>query len=214
MAELNNTNSLSGTANQVEETRAANNTKNPKTPLSGIIDRIAVSVSDLTRSGKAEIVRENVSNILTTIAAMNATEEYEIGIKVGDVLYRFDEYQASASLAKLVVASKVVLNDVVSAENFYDREKFILPGKRVLSPAEFAKAIHQVCASLRTNPETVKIVKPSVSLLADSNKYAVNSRKVEDSHQDYITFLRGKYDDEKIIPVDQWAVYKSLTLFS
>jgi hypothetical protein len=214
MAELNNTNSLSGAEKQVEEVRVSNNNKNPKTPLLEIIDRIAVSVSELARSGKAETVRENVSNILTTIAAMNATEEYEIGIRVGDVLYRFEEYQASAGLAKLVVASKVVLNDVVSAENFYDREKFNIPGKRALSPAEFAKAIHQVCASIRTNPEKVKIVKPSVSLLADSNKYAVNSRKVEDSHQDYITFLRGKYDDEKIVPVTQWAIQKSLTLFS
>lgn len=204
----------SDTQNQSADVPESNSKNIRKSFISVIIDKIAESVGNLTRSGNSNSVKEDVINILNTIAAMNATEEHDVGIRVGDVLYRFNEYQATAGLANLVVASRVVLSDVISAINFFDREKFVINGAKVLSPAEFAKAVHKVCASIRTNPSFVQLNKPTVALLADSNKYAVNNRKVEDSHQKYITFLKGQYDGEKLISVNEWAVELSLTLFS
>jgi len=209
-----NISGLSDTPNQNEEVSVSNSKNSTKTILSGVIDKVAVSVSSLIRSGRADEVKKDVVNVLNTIAAMNAVEEHDVGIRVGGVLFRFGEYQAPASLADLVVASKVVLSDVISAVNFYDREKFKITAVTVLSPAEFAKAIRKICAALRTNPTFVQINKPSIALLADSNKYSVTSRKVEDSHQKYITFLKGQYDGEKLIPIDEWAIELSLRLFS
>lgn len=183
-----------------------------KTPMDEVIDTMAATVGDLTRTSARDQVIAATKSVLVTIAAMNSAGEFEVGIRVSGVLYRFDEYEATPELANLVVAPRVVLTDSMSAINFFWKDGFEASG-RVLTPAEFAVAMRKVCSNLRTNPNFTSISRPAVELLAESNKFAVNSNQVEDRSQSHITFLKTKFDGEKTVKVKEWARFKATKLF-
>jgi hypothetical protein len=186
---------------------------NKKTPLDEVIDTMAATVGDLTRTSARDQVVTAVKSVLVTIAAMNSADEFEVGIRVSGVLYRFSEYEATSEVGNLVVAPRVVLSDTMSAINFFNKDGFQVTG-RVLTPSEFAVAIRKICSNLRTNPNFTSISRPAVEILAESNRFAVNSNQVEDRNQSHITFLKTKFDGEKTVKVKEWARCKATKLFS
>lgn len=197
-----------------DEVSTTNNNKVVKSAtVTEVINVMAATIARMIRSGSRDNVVAAVKRLLFTIAAMNSTDAYAVGIRVGDMVWRFSEYQAPSGLKDLVVASKVVLSDNMSAINFFDKEYFDVGGT-ILTPSEFAADIRLVCASLRTNPNLTSIVKPEVELLAESNKYAVNGKKVEDRGQSHITFLKMKFDGEKTVQLTEWAIVKAINMFN
>jgi len=200
--------------NQNEVVAPTNSQKGSKvSQVTKVFNKIANVVGSLVKTGDRKDVTEAVLSILNTIAAMNAAGEYDVGIQVRGCLYRFDEYRAPTTVARLVVASRVVVADTPAAYNLADYTKFVT-GVEPMDPAEFARSVKLVCARLRTNPELVAINKPMVQVLADSNKYAVNGGKVEDSEQVAICFLKQTFDGDKVVDIDLWATRIALKMFS
>lgn len=200
--------------NQNEESVSNNQKAENKTAkVLSVYETMAKHVSELARTSDKKTVQDDVAKILNTIAAMNATEEDAIGIRVGDTLYRFSEYEGTQGLGELLVAGRVVLSDVVSARNKAKNDMFKFDSQRLLDPSQFTKAVRKVCSALRINASLSPFSKPNTSLLADSNKYAVYSGKVEDRQQPRIVFIQGEYDAEKAIRIDEWMIKRAMTLF-
>lgn len=172
-----------------------------------LIKLISFYVSQMSRTGDAKNVAASMGKILTTVFAMCALDEHEIGLRVRGELYRYDEYNAPAVLAGLLIAKKVVARDVITATNFLNRDKYGegLRANDLLTPSEFAIAWKTVCVRLRINPDVQPLSRPTVALIADASQYAVNGKKFPDSVQKGIYFLTQRFDQEALSSMDAWA---------
>lgn len=190
------------------------NTTDQRTPMDRIIETMSKAVATLARSSKTTTVEAACKSVLVTIAAMNNVDEFTVGLQVSGFMYRFNEYEAPAGVRELVNASRVVLTDTMSAKNFYKREAFKTTIARALTPGEFIASVRLICSNIRTNPTLSPVDKARVELIADSNKYAVNSGRVEDRAQPRITYLTTAFDSDKAVPINDWIQTRAMTLFS
>jgi hypothetical protein len=180
--------------------------------MSKVINIIADAVGDLVRANDRKEAVSKTQDILSTLMQINSLGEYELGLRVGGELYRFSEYQVPTKLAALVVAAKVVVSDVNTAVDFLDRKKYAVDGV-ILNPSQFYASCKKLCVLLRVNPEFQALSRPSVELLSEATKYAVNGGKVCDLKQNRIYFLKQRFDSEQVVKIDEWAVMRAMELF-
>lgn len=183
------------------------------TLMDNVIASVAKQVASLARI-KADVVEKLVVNILTTIAAINACDWYEVGIRVNGTLYRFDEYEATQAICNLVTAARIVLVDSSSAIDFNRRDAFKTKVGTVLSPGDFIQAQRQVCNHLRVNVNYHPLSRTPVMLLADANRFAVKgNRYVTDRTAECIVFLTQKFDNDPGTNISEWESYIAGKLF-
>lgn len=205
---------VSSSENQNTRFAKDENTTDQRTPMDRIIETMSKAVATLARSSKTVTVEAACKSVLVTIAAMNNVDEYAVGLRVAGYMYRFNEYEAPAGVRELVNSSRVVLTDTMSAKNFYKRDAFKTTIGKVLSPGDFIASVRLICSNIRSNPTLSPVDKAKVELIADSNKYAVNSGRVEDRAQPRITYLTTAFDSDKDVPINDWIQTRAMTLFS
>jgi hypothetical protein len=179
-----------------------------------IINAIAKAITNLVKTSDAKDAEKKVKTILCTVFALNVLDEYATGVRIGGELYRYSDYELPAGLAKLIVPMKVVVIDNLTAKDFLTHNAYISQLYKPLTPAELKMAIKKVCGYLRTNPEFQPLSRPSVGLLSEAAKYAVNGRKVVDAKQSCVYFLNIKCDDEARVNITEWCQNVVLTLFA
>jgi hypothetical protein len=179
-----------------------------------IVRDIANAVSQLGRSADRNNVKRDVTAILNLVFAVNSLGEYETGVRVGGDLYRIDEYEAPAAVAKLVVGRRVLLRDVVSGKDFLDRDRFMVTTKKLPTPGEFKAAVKRVSMALRTNPTLQSLSRPDFKLLADEAAFAVNRGRVSANDLDHIIYLKGSFDEEQRYLLSDWILTSANSLFA
>jgi hypothetical protein len=180
--------------------------------IDSIIQTMADTVASLVSPNQQGKTRELVRNVLTTVYAMCAEDEYAIGIVVDGELYRYSDYCSTSGLKELLIAKRVVVTDVPSARDFLVRDKYRASGK-VLTPATFAQAVKQIQKGLRSTGNIDVLSRPDLALLSEAAKSAVNGGKVAERTQHAVYFLSLVCDDEARVDVKEWARTKALTLF-
>lgn len=209
----NEENSVMTTESVIEESVAtANNNKGYNT-IDYVIATIAKAIKDLVRTSDAKDAEQKVQDIVATIFTLNSLDEYAIGVRVKGDLYRYSDYECPAGLRGLIVPAKVVVVDNSTARNFIDSKSFKTERFNCMTPAEFKLAVKKVCSYLRINPELQAISRPSVGLLSEATKYAVNGRKVGDAKQASINFLTIRCDDEAKVNISEWCQTIVVSLF-
>lgn len=209
----NEENSVVTTEKVTEESVAAANNNKGYNTIDFVIATTAKAVKDLVRTSDAKDAELKVQDILATIFMLNSLDEYAIGARIKGDLYRYSDYECPAGLRGLIVPAKVVVVDNSTARNFLDSRSFKSESFDFLTPAEFKLAVKKVCSYLRINPEFQAISRPSVGLLSEATKYAVNGRKVGDAKQTCINFLTIKCDDEAKVNISEWCQTIVTTLF-
>lgn len=200
--------------NETEETVVAKNQKDNVIIIDQVITSVGAASMNLVKTADAKDAAKRVKSILTTVFALNALDEYATGLKIGGELYRYNDYEVTAGMAKLLVPSKVVVIDNLSAKDFLNHQMYESHQFKPLTPAEMKLNIKKVCTYLRTNPEFHVVSRPSVGLLSDAAKYAVVSRKVVDAKQPCVYFLNLKCDEEARVNISEWCQNIVLSLFS
>jgi hypothetical protein len=180
-----------------------NNVSN--TLIDKIIELIASNTQNLVRYSDRKDTYANVKNILTTIFALCALDEYAVGITVKQTLYRYEDFSVLPALSRLLVAKKVVVRDVPSARNFLNNEKFCPREGEVLTPGEFLLAEKRVCTAMRSNPNYEQLSRSPIALLGEAASLVVSNKNVVDRTQDLIYFLDVKCDDEARVPIEEWC---------
>lgn len=178
-----------------------------------VIDVISDVVSKLVNPNQAGKVKSLVRDVLVTVFALCAADEYALGVRVDGELYRYSDYSAPVGVAKLLVAKRVVVRDVSTAKDYLARDKFKAVGK-VLTPSDFAVAIKQIQAALRVNSNSSPLSRPEEALLSEAAQYAVTGGKVADRSQTCIYFVSIISDDEARVAVKEWAKTVALSLFN
>jgi len=169
----------------------------------------AQEITGYARNADRETVRRLTTDVLSTVFNMCSLDEYAIGPKVDGEVYRYSDYEGQSTLGQLLIAKKIVASDVISAIDFLDHKAFET-SHQSLPPSTFKSACKQLATKLRVNPNMVPFSRPSVELLGDATKYAVNGRKVVDRNADHILFLIRNFDDEARDLLTEWC--KSLAL--
>lgn len=214
--EVNASEAVNTESKKVDEVASANNNNGgvKKSIIVDLIQLISMYVGAMVRTGDAKSVSNSMSKILTTVFAMCALDEHEIGLRVRGELYRFEEYRAPAALGSLLIARKVVLRDVITAIDFLNRSEYAkgLKTSDLLTPSEFAIELKKVAVRLRKNFDDQPLSRPTVALMADASQYAVNGRKFPDSVRKGIYFLNQRFDQEAMTSIDTWASNFALTL--
>lgn len=177
-----------------------------------VIDIIADVISRLVNPNQQGKIKSLVRDVLVTVYALCAADEYALGVRVDGELYRYGDYTAPAGVAKLLVAKRVVVRDVATAKDYLNRDKFRAVGK-VLTPADFSLSVRQIQAALRINSNATPLSRPEEALLSEATQYAVNGGKVVDRTQKQIYFLSLISDDEARVDIKEWAKTVALNMF-
>jgi hypothetical protein len=195
------------------------NSKTSSQKKGAIIDRIAdIMADDISRMAHPrdkEEVRNVLSDIIITLFSINGLSEYEQGVVAQDkVYYRFDEYKIPEAFQSFVLGAKVVINDVGTAKDFLNRDKYNNHRKVVvMTPGQMAQRFEWLGAKLRKPVTLVALSRPRVSLLADVTTFAVKGDLVTDREQKSIIFLTQTFDDQQTVGITEWAHEKALLLF-
>lgn len=214
---MENTNAIAVTT---DEALAANNKnasevkgdtkdKSPKRDslVSSIIDTISSSVGDMAKVADAKAVSVSMRRILTTLFLMASLDEYAIGPKVKGEQYRYGDYSVPKLFASLMPAKRVIVRDTITAINYLDSESYSrsLTVGDVLSPSDFSLEWRKLCMKLRINPDVTTLSRPSIELLSEATKYAVNGRKVPDVKADRFVFLKQQFDYDACMSIIDWC---------
>lgn len=181
-----------------------------------IVSTVVETMAAAARTADQGEVRAAMRKVLTTLFALSALDEYALGLRIDQDLWRYNDYIVPASLASLLAPRKVVVRDVASAFDLLARDKFMTGLNRndVLRPSDFGVEWRKVCSKLRINVQGAELSRPSVELLADATKYAINGRKVPDRNAAKVVFLKQSFDDEACIDIVEWAKNFALKLMS
>lgn len=180
--------------------------------ITAITNKMSSEVAKLVRTSDAKQTKEMVSDMLRTVFNVNSLDEYAVGVRVNGELYRFDEYQIPTGMLRLVTASKVVVRDTASANDFLERKKFYQPGK-MLTPGEMITTSRVIFSRLRIQPNLTTLSRPSLELLQDAAAYAVVGTRTADAKYEKLYFLTLTVDSEQNIPINEWTKRVSLKLF-
>lgn len=192
------------TTSEVEASQDAKETgKQTKTAMDILVAKLAKEISKLAKSTDAAGVVGDVSGVLNTIMRVNEADEYAVGIRVGNDLYRFDEYRCPQTFSDLVIAGRVVVESVPSAKNFLDKKAYAVTGN-VLTPEDCALKSKQIARALRLNLNLVQLSRPSEAILADVAKYAVAGGKVRSAANTKLYYFNTRFDEEQNVAIDQW----------
>lgn len=199
-------------ANTPAEEKALKTTTK-KTNMDKIVEAIAYAVASTSRNERDERqVRELMTGVLNTLMSINALDEYAIGLKVDGTLYRFNEYEVTEGLSRLVNGAKIVLRDVPSARDFADRSAYIVSGG-ILTPSEVKSNLVKLGRILRVNLSFVAVSRQFVELLTEAVQYACVGGTVAELRQPKIVFLSQKFDSEQDVKVTEWARMFGSNLF-
>lgn len=215
VGEFNSTEATTAENKNVEKVTATEkqNTSTKSRLIDDIIVTTAGSVAALGRATDSKKIADDVKSILRTVAEINTTSEYDIGLRVNGELYRYDEYQMTTRLSDLVVAARVEVHETVTSYDFSDKNAWKATVGRVLTPSELIVAIKATSAKLRKNPNLNSCNRNNVLLLSEAAKYAVNGRKVPSRQQKSLYFLTIKCDDEACDKITEWCQTTAMTLF-
>lgn len=201
---------------KVVDKEAGDSTK-PEDKKRGIIDEVIDTIAKGTalaaNPNRVADVTRNMKAVLTTLFALNALDEFQLGPVVDGQRYRYDDYAAPEDLANLVIAKRVVAADNSSAVDFLKKDMYKADG-RILAPADFSLAIREIRKALRSNVESKPITRTDLALLSEATQYAVNGGKVVDRTQKTIYFLTYKFDEEARVPIREWAKTFAAKLFN
>lgn len=183
-----------------------------KTSMDKIIDCIAKGVCANCRPSDSDSVASMVKEVIGTVMRLNELQWNQTGLVVKGELYRYEDYEAPSSLAKLLVAKRVVVAALPSAVDFLDRSRY-QTNYGPLSPSDFSLKVRAISRKVRSNPTLVKLDRKSESLLAEASNLAINTGRVASRQQDTIYYLTAKFDDEARVNVLDWAIELGLRLF-
>lgn len=181
--------------------------ENDRTIIAEVIDQVSRAVGSMVRSGDHKAVVAAMRGLLSTLFVMCSLGEYDLGPRVNGELYRYDDYQFPTSLSKLLVAKTVVVRVNPTAKDFLKREIYSqgINSREVLTPSECLVAWKKVCVGLRISAPLERLSRSPEALLADVTQYAVNGRKVPNKDIPTIYFLSQKFDDEAVVPLNEWT---------
>lgn len=201
-------------------TNATENTENTKktTPKSSmiqsVINTLASGVADLVEKQQArKEVESKMVEVLGTVFGLCALDEYAVGIRVKDTLYRYSDYVGPASFNELLAPKRVVLTDSPSAKNFLKTSVYGKVATKPVDPTTFLTDLKLIMKALRVNSNLVPLSRSDKQLLAEATKNACDSGKVEDRNNKTVLFLESKFDEEKQVDVLEWAKTRAITLF-
>lgn len=187
----------------VREDDGSNRTRKFKVHPYQVVARVFGEMTYNSRN--SGVVEGWMVDVLRTVCAINALPEYATGLRVGDVHYHFGEYELPDSLCRLVVPAKVVLVDVPSAKDFYDRNQFNVSFGKVLTPDEVSQNLRSVATKSRLDWSYTPVIRKKVGLLTDEIGSAVFAGKVVSEKLNHIIYLNQKFDEEAQVDVDRWA---------
>lgn len=206
---------------EVDEVNATDNQKSDEVPTTNnqnggnknatiivfVINTIARCVASLVKSGDGRRIEITMRKILTTLFAMCALGEYDLGLRVKGELYRYDEYQVNPMLAKLLVSRKVVARDVLTATDFLNRKAYAdgIDVRNYLEPAEFQLAWKEVCQALRISAGAQGLSRSPFELLTNATGNAVNGKKVPGRDIPTLYFLTQNFDKEATVTLEEWC---------
>jgi hypothetical protein len=186
----------------------ANKGGGKKTIAQRIVDRVADEVSSVTRNqNDREEVKKSVRRIMTTLFAISALDQYDIGLRVNGDLNYLNDYMVPSALSKFCAPGKVVAKDVPSAIDFSDKGKYIdgLNTRDYLTASQLRVEWRRCCSRLRIQMIEEPLQKKPVMLLADAVDYAVFGGKVPNRDNATLVFLRTKFDDQATDSIEEWA---------
>lgn len=186
----------------------ANKGGGKKTIAQRIVDRVADEVASVTRNqNDREEVKKSVRRIMTTLFAISALDQYDIGLRVNGDLNYLNDYMVPSALSKFCAPGKVVAKDVPSAIDFSDKSKYIdgLNARDYLTASQLRVEWRRCCSRLRIQMIEEPLQKKPVMLLADAVDYAVFGGKVPNRDNATLVFLRTKFDDQATDSIEEWA---------
>lgn len=199
MQDMKDTTTLAGqTAEEIELVKdVAEDEKNtaPGTVMDKFVQKVAENISSV-KTTRID-VWAHVVNSFKTIATMNAETEFSVGLKIGDQLYRFNEYEGLSIFTEFVDAAAIKVADKDSAIDVKDRKAWSMNMGKVLTPEEFKLSSKTIAKALRLRePEYTTVSRSSVLLLAQAAEIALVGGKVKSRSQSNFTFTTVKLYDK------------------
>lgn len=153
--------------------------------------------------------RADVLNVVRTLVALGASDEYSLGIRVGGQLFRFGEYAVMTEFTPYVAPKKVIVlgeNEEGYCSDLVNRRAYQMNGGSVLSPDNFLMAEKRINKAYR-RPLNTEAYERRMMSLTDALKLSVSDNCVHSMDQGQIIMLKQPeafVDSYYTVPTIQW----------